>query len=166
MEQQVLCTGCEEPLRQGALSCPKCGTPAPPDDVKKVGPIISLFGALFVVVGPFLSWLTYEATDVSGVEETHKKALIFVGLGVFGAMFSIAAMTGKKFTGLRGNISAGIVSLALIIYFYVELDYLIGEAGASPQFGSGIYFCIAGSVLLLFGGVLTRSPKGPKLPKA
>lgn len=153
------CHLCREVLEPGALSCPGCGEPVEPEPTKKVGPIVSGFGALFLALGPFFPWLTYGLETVSGVEETRKKALILVGLAVFGAMFSLSALTGKKFTGLRGNILAGMVAIGLTVYFYVELGYLIGEDGAPPQFGKGMYFCLAGAGLLFFGGVLTRSPK-------
>lgn len=153
------CHACEQPLEAGALSCPSCGEPVEPEKTKKLGPIVSGFGALFLGIGPFLPWLTYNIETVSGVEETRKQALILVGLAVFSAMFSLSALTGKKFTGLRGNILAGLVAGGLTTYFYVELGYLIGEGGASPQFGKGMYFCLVGSALIFAGGVLTRSPK-------
>ena len=164
----VGCKECGEPLEAQALSCAKCGRPVEPETTKKLGPSVSLIGAVFVTVGPFLPWLTQGVTSMSGVEATKKAALIFVGLGVFGAMFSLSALTGKKFTGLRGNISAGIVGVALATYLYLRLPTLIEEtelgkqladAKLSDHFDKGLYFCIAGSVVLLVGGILTRSPR-------
>lgn len=157
---QLLCSGCEEPLRVGALSCPKCGEPAPPDTVKRVGPVVALFGVLFLAVGPFLTWLDYGHMAVSGVEETRKQALILVGLAVFSAMFAVSALTGKKFTGLRGNIIAGVVAIGLSVYFYIELDYLVSGKPGDPRFGTGMYFCLVGSGLIFVGGLITRSPRG------
>jgi hypothetical protein len=157
---QLCCSACDEPLHVGALSCAKCGEPAPPEDVKRAGPVVALFGALFLGVGPFLAWLDYGVKTVSGVEETRKQALILVGLAVFGAMFAVSALTGKKFTGLRGNIIAGIVAIGLSVYFYIELRYLVGGQPGDPRFGTGMYFCLAGAALLFVGGLLTRSPKG------
>lgn len=164
MEQET-CNACGEPLGGARLSCPSCGEPVPPDEVKKVGPFVALFGALFLGVGPFLAWLTYDVKTVDGVEETRKQALIFVGLAVFGAMFAVSALTGKKFTGIRGNTLAGIVALGLAIYFYVDLGSLVDGAPGSPHFGSGMYFCLAGAALLFVGGLLTRSPRDKGVPK-
>ena len=156
------CRLCREPIEPDALSCPSCGEPVEPDRPKKVGPFIAIFGALFLAVGPFFPWLTYGLETVSGVEETRKQALILVGLAIFGAMFAISALTGKKFTGIRGNILAGIIAVGLSIYFYVELRYLVGADGSPPQLGKGLYFSLVGSGLLFLGGLLTRSPKEKK----
>lgn len=160
--EPVSCKACDQPLGpRDTLSCPSCGEPLEPEPVKKVGPFVSLFGALFLGVGPFLPWLTYALDTVSGIEETRKQALILVGLAVFGAMFSVSALTGKKFTGIRGNILNGAIAIALSTYFYVELGYLVAD-DPTTRFGSGMYFCLVGAALLFLGGVLTRSPRPPK----
>jgi hypothetical protein len=161
--EPIRCNSCGHPLgAHDILSCPMCGEPLEPEKAKKVGPFISLFGALFLGAAPFFPWLTYGLENVSGVEETRYKALILAGMAAFAAMFSLSALTGKKFTGLRGNIINGLAAVGLAVYYYVELEWLIGENGAPPQFGSGIYFALAGAALVLVGGLATRSPKVQK----
>ena len=161
--EPIRCNSCSHPLgAHDTLSCPMCGEPLEPEKVKKVGPWTSMFGALFLGAGPFFPWLTYGLETVSGVEETRYKALILVGMAAFAAMFSLSALTGKKFTGLRGNIINGLAAVGLAVYYYVELEWLIGENGASPQFGTGMYFSLVGAVLVLIGGIATRSPRAAK----
>ena len=115
-----------------------------------------------------MPWLVDGVISANGIEATKKAALFFVGLGILSAMFSLSAFTGKKFTGLGGNIMAGILGGALSTFFYIKLPWLLahrelgehfGDQKLTPFFGSGIYFCIIGSALLFVGGVLTRSSK-------
>ncbi len=162
----ALCPDCSEQLTD-SLSCPGCGRPVDPPANKKLGPILSLLGSLFMGAGPFLPWLVYAHMTMSGVAETRKHALIFVGLAVFAAMFSISALTGKKFTGLRGNTTVGAVGCALATYFFLQIRPLVDGETGSPVWGSGMYFAIVGSALVLMGGVLTISKrtKGAEIPK-
>ena len=68
---------------------------------------------------------------------------------------------------------AGVLGGALVIGLYIYLPKLIahrklgehfGDKNLVEFFGSGIYFCGVGSVLLLVGGLLTRSPRSKETP--
>ena len=93
MDQVATCDNCDETLRVDSLSCPTCGRPVEPEVIKRVGPSVSIMGALFVTAGPFLPWLTDGVVSANGIEATRKAAIFFIGLGILSTMFSLSAFT-------------------------------------------------------------------------
>jgi hypothetical protein len=132
------------------------------------GWVIALIGFVMLVIGPFLPWMTvivFSQLSVSGLQKTNNEALVLVILGIIGVAFAVVSLALKrgKFTWVP--FVAGLVSLAMSIWDYVQLrNQLAGlqSTDYSVSLGTGIYLCLVASVVVLIGAVVVAASRKPQ----
>jgi hypothetical protein len=129
--------------------------------------LLTLLGALMMVVGAFATWagdvdgtdLTYEAyvegvfeADVPSPPDGLSDTLVSVGLvavicGLLAAL-GLATQTGKL-----TRVSAGVAAVLLVVFAFTVAD-------ADISIGSGVWVALLGAILALVGGVLALTRTG------
>lgn len=144
---------------------------------------LALGAAIAVVVGSFLPWV--QATTILGtisINGSQGDGKITAAAGVVAVITAwIAANTGRQRMKPLGPASmsahaqyrvlaalAMCVSLATGVYNYADINSIANEAaddGVLASAGSGLYLCIAGSVVGLIG-LLRLRPSASESPSA
>jgi hypothetical protein len=128
--------------------------------------VLTLLGALLMVVGAFADWfpdvpgteLTYESY-VESVFETDAPAppggvdSIFVSVGLLPLVLAVFVLLGlASRRGLLTRLAAGVGLLAMVAFAFT-----VANAGIS--LGAGIYLVIVGAALALAGGICAMAGK-------
>ena len=119
--------------------------------------MIAAIGSFMLVIGPFLAWATALWVSVSGLQKTGNEAVALVILGVIGLALSVVALVLKRRGFNVGTLVVGLVSLAMTVWYYVQLRDMLSEAEAEEyavSLGSGIYLCLVGAILVIGGAIV------------
>lgn len=140
--------------------------------------IVALVGALLMIVGVFVTWVTMDitalgmtvSTDYTGWNvysderfsdaEYNYAPLVALIAGIVAFFTAILPIVLKKPTANRllGVISLilGVVALVLMILFHGQMDSinLIDLASFTVSAGTGLWIAIAGSILLILGAII------------
>ena len=121
------------------------------------GRILTLVGAIGLIIGALLPWIVAEAVfggslSTKGIEGDGQ---ITAGIGVI--VLVIAAVSkGKpsKLYSIAGSILAGLAAIVLIVDFS-HLNKVVFDTpfGVSAKLGSGLYLSIVAALVALVGGV-------------
>jgi hypothetical protein len=126
------------------------------------GAILVTAGALLVIVGVFLPWITASgpagSASINGIKAGTWGTLILGGLALARGV-SMLRPTGIPFN-LGTPIVGGVLLAALMALRWSDLEDAVhslqSQPGIHASLGIGVWANIAGIVLILLGGVLAR----------
>ena len=123
----------------------------------RVGALVSLFGAVAVLIGSFLPWAKFNSVlSVNGIDAPDGKVSLVLGLVLaLNAVVELASGTDTRL--MTGLVSFGVIILGLI-ELEVATDAVSGNgvlSGASV--GVGVYAVVVGGGAALVGALLHRS---------
>ena len=131
---------------------------------------MGLVGGLLTVAGVFLPWatatepVTGATASASGIQVPIFGVLVLL-FGVLGLVF---VLLGKRITYTLGAVM-GIISfvMALIVYvIWTAVLTMIGNPGSVLSTGYGMYMCLIGPWILVFGSFWARKETEAPLPAA
>jgi hypothetical protein len=161
------CFDCGDLVRQADIACARCARPV---ELRPLSPIhpsnaslsaaVSLeaqlcivFGALAIIVAPFLAWAVIGPHSFSGLDVAGTASLLLPGLGLLLLRAAILSMFRQRDRSSFLAIATILVAGALSWLHYVNL-----AATTRAQIGPGLLACGGGCLLLLIGvaGSLAR----------
>lgn len=151
---------------------------------KKIAGIIGLIGAILVIVGLFLAWVSASGSilgtsfsfDVAGYNlaigsitimgvtasiPVQSYAILALVGGIIALIGAIGLLVGKRIIGFLLPIG-GILAIAGAGWGFADVSNAIagaGVTGATVSVGYGIYVCIVGGILALIGTVGLKGEK-------
>ena len=167
----AVCTKCGGEIAEESKFCPNCGAkvvvPEPPKvkEAPEIGErafgapdLLSLIGALALLVGPFLTWAEDLPTVLGGLTSIQGLESAVVSpsgplLFLFGAICLAAVIVSRNLGRVSGTVYIGLALCALAIVGHFA--YLIHD-NAAIEWGDldiGFYIAGAGAVLVLLGGI-------------
>lgn len=130
----------------------------------KSGNIISIIGAVFLMIGMFLPWLVLGPVSASGMSKLGIFGIIYLGVGVFVILLSVAGLKQHIFF-TAGDAAIGIIGIASSIWLYTYLKRFseeINELGVSPDIGYGFWVTCFGLLAIVIGAVVSLVHKKRK----
>lgn len=146
--------------------------------------IVALLGALLMIVGVFVAWVTVDitalnhtisSTDYTGWSvysdeifadaEYNYAPLVALIAGIVAFFTAVLPIVLKKPAVNRAlgivSLILGIVALVLMVLFHGQMDSidLIGLANFSISAGTGLWISLVGSVLLVIGAIIDIAGK-------
>jgi hypothetical protein len=124
----------------------------------RAGPLVSLFGAVAILVGSFLPWATLDLVlSINGIETTPDGQTSLV-LGLVLALTAVVELA----SGTDTRLITGLCSLGAIILGLVEIGLATGavsgsEVLSSASVGVAVYAILVGGGAALVGALLHRS---------
>ena len=155
-----VCAKCGGEIPEESKFCPSCGAkvvvPKPPKvkEAPEIGErayeapdLLSLIGALALLVGPFLTWIDVLGQPAQGLYWSQGVALYVLGAISLAAVIvarNLGRVSAMVYVGLA--LCAGaIVGHFVYIIYDLDLDW--------ADLAEGLYVAGAGAVLVLVGGV-------------
>ena len=143
--------------------------------------IVALLGALLMIVGVFVAWVTVDitalnhtisSTDYTGWSvysdeifadaEYNYAPLVALIAGIVAFFTAVLPIVLKKPAVNRAlgivSLILGIVALVLMVLFHGQMDS-IGLANFSISAGTGLWISLVGSVLLVIGAIIDIAGK-------
>lgn len=125
--------------------------------------VVSLIGALLVVISAFLPWYWTKITWPSPLTGTHSSFVLGLGTGLTGWMiflFGLARVgneiTKKGLVRARYRVLLSVLILLAVFYDFSNLTYSLFAPSEmvsfQPQFG--IYIAVVGSLILIVGEIM------------
>ena len=146
--------------------------------------ILALIGALLMIIGVFVAWITVDVTALGHVvssedytgwsiysdemfedAEYNYAPLVTLIAGIVAFFTAVIPIALKKpaVNRVLGILSLilGVVALVLMILFNGQMDSFVvgGHTVASISAASGFWVSLAGSVLLILGGIVDIAGK-------
>lgn len=124
----------------------------------RVGPVVSLLGAVAILLGSFMPWAALNwVLSFNGMEAPEGKAISLV-LGLVLALTAVVELA----SGTSTRLITGPVSLGAIILGLAEIEFATGvvsgnEILTSASVGFGVYAILMGGAAALVGALLHRS---------
>lgn len=180
------CRNCGSEVKEESRFCVKCGAPTLPN-AQVVSPawstqtgvgrsslsagsvtglVVAVVGCFMLVIGPFLPWMTALWVSASGLQKTGNEAIALVILGIVGLASSVVSLILKRRGFTAAPFFVGLVSLALTIFYYVQLHDQLSDPGAEEigvMLGSGIYLCLVGAIVVIVGAVIAWASQKPRV---
>lgn len=135
------------------------------DKVKGAAAVVAL-GAVLAVIATLLPWIKastgFGSVSRSGLDFADDAKILLV-LGILAGLVALGRLTGWEMPSvLRGSVViAGLIMVADSIYDYTQVkdrvDSAAGQDTVLVTMGTGVYLAIAGSVLVLLGGLALAS---------
>jgi hypothetical protein len=161
------CFDCGDLVRQADIACARCARPVELRPLTPIHPsnaslsvgvsleaqLCIVFGALAILVAPFLAWAVIGTHSVSGLDVAGTGSLLLSGLGLLLLRASILSMF-----RLRDRSSYLAIATILVAGTLAWLHYVNLAGVARAQVGPGLLACGGGCLLLLIGvaGSLAR----------
>jgi predicted RNA-binding Zn-ribbon protein involved in translation (DUF1610 family) len=155
-----VCIKCGGQIAEGGKFCPNCGAkvvvPKPPriKEAREIGErafgapdLLSLIGALALLVGPFLSWMDVLGFPAQGLDFNQGIVLYVMGALCLAAVIiarNLGRISGLVYVGLA--LCAGAI-VGHFVYQIFDADIDWGDVAV------GFYVAGAGAVLVLLGGI-------------
>ena len=121
------------------------------------GKILTLVGAIGLIIGALLPWIVAEAVFGGSISKKgiEGDGQITAGIGVI--VLVIAAVSkgeSGKLYSIAGSILAGLAAIVLIVDF-LDVNKMVFDTpfGVSAKIGIGLYLSIAAALVALVGGV-------------
>ena len=145
--------------------------------------ILALIGAILMIVGVFVSWVSFEASTLLGSTaydytgwqvysddmfsdaEYNYAPLVTLVAGIVAFFTAVLPIVLKKpaVNRMLGVVSLilGIVALVLMVLFYGQMDSIsFGSlASLSANAGMGLWISLVGAVLLVLGAIVDIAGK-------
>jgi predicted RNA-binding Zn-ribbon protein involved in translation (DUF1610 family) len=167
------CPFCGEEILEKAIKCKHCGSDltkpvqatqvvSEVDQKVKNANITAIVGAVLLIIGLFLPWMSAGIVSVTGFEKVQD-AVIFLVLGAAIGVLGLLGISTKKNYGLL-IVLCSLGSLLFLAFIYFQMLEVSGGSGAfSPQIASGFYVSGVGALIGLIGGaMLAQKPKDEK----
>lgn len=143
-------------------------------DFKSTNPlgIIGIIGAVILVAGVFLAWITVDLGMLGSSTRTgwevfndwsengHYTPVFCLAVGVLSILLMIlpSIMNVEKFQMINNvlgliTVILSIVTVVIMILFYTQ-DYYGLKMTTVFEFGVGYWLCLVGSVITMIGGVM------------
>ncbi|MFL5738550.1 MAG: hypothetical protein ACJ76P_14665 [Actinomycetota bacterium] len=121
--------------------------------------LLTLAGAAAMIVGAFGSWnqtlAGTELTDRSLVQTTFTTSTFLLSVGAIAIALGLVAVIGLAFRSGWLTRLAGALGIAMFVLYTIELFRVPGPF-ATGSIGWGAWTFLAGSVVALIGGFLTK----------
>jgi hypothetical protein len=156
-----VCIKCGGQIAEGGKFCPNCGAkvvvPKPPKarEAREIGEgrfgapdLLSLIGALALLVGPFLTW-GENGVSIQGLDVWTWGTPLYV----LGALCLVAVIVARNLGhGVSGLVYVALAFCALaIVGHFIYCMYDVD--GDWHTVGEGFYVAGAGAALVLLGGI-------------